>query len=432
MRLFEIFLMVAITFSLINLISIKNFKLKALLSITSIGFSTISVIFEGFRLAMIPAYLLSIMLLLIFTIRTLRPNAKRRKILNRIGVTFLILIFALSIGLEILLPVINLPKPTGSYFVGSTRLAFTDFSRKGIITNTDEYRKVPVQIWYPASTIDNKKRLNWINNDAIESFSKCKRIPNILGQLSLIKTNSYFDAELSSEEEKYPLIVFSGGSAMFNGQNVIQMEELASHGYIVCAVGHPYDDFACIYPDDSIVEYNQEHLSALGGEVNEAIALVKKEFGGDDADPAFGRNVLRNCKTNNADVSIWSEDMVFVANELTKLNNSSNNIFKGKLDISKMGIFGHSFGGAAAGEACLHDERFKGFINLDGSPFGTAVDNVIQQPFMVLTVGKDEKRIISSAYSEKQKNFTTVYIEGAEHMNFSDFNTILPNIGKAI
>jgi predicted dienelactone hydrolase len=36
------------------------------------------------------------------------------------------------------------------------------------------------------------------------------------------------------------------------------MEKLASHGYIVFAVGHPYDDFAYIYPDGKITPYSKK------------------------------------------------------------------------------------------------------------------------------------------------------------------------------
>jgi hypothetical protein len=251
--------------------------------------------------------------------------------------------------------------------------------------------------------------------------------------------------KLSPAEDKYPVILFSGGGAMFNGQNVIQMEELASHGYIVCAVGHPYDDFACIYPDGFILPYDPKHLAALGDDVGRAIAAAKTKFGGNDSNPGFNGYILRNCSLNNDDVRIWREDMSFAADELARLNGGDNdgdnngkkddtgglgNMFAGRLDMANLGIFGHSFGGAAAGETCLRDERFKAFINMDGSPFGTAVDNVIRQPFMILTVGKNVKRIISRGYCADQKNFMTVYIEGSEHMNFSDFNTILPNIGS--
>ena len=447
MRLFEILVMAVNAILLINIILKRSSRTgNIILPVLSMAFAILSILSEGFRLFMVPAYMLTVFLLLHGVIRTIPKKSAAKRQVNRIsktaGTVTLILIFVISVASAFLFPVIDLPKPTGSYPVGTTLAAFTDDSRKEPHTDSGEYRKIPVQIWYPASDTAGKKRVNWLNSEKVSKiFAKCKHVPDIFGQLNLIKTNSYFDTGLSADKRKYPVILFSGGGAMFNGQNVIQMEELASHGYIVCAVGHPYDDFACIYPDGSVIPYDPEHLDALGDDTGKAIDTAKGKLKAGDKDPEFDGYVIRSCSLNNSDAIHWSGDMSFVADELARLNGDDNGdmkdktgelqkLFVGRLDMSNLGIFGHSFGGATAGETCLRDNRFKAFINMDGAPFGTAVDNVIRQPFMILTVGKNIKRIISGAYSADQKNFMIVYIEGAEHMNFSDFNTILPNIGK--
>lgn len=430
------------------------------LPVLSMVFAIISMLSEGFRLFMVPAYLLTVFLLhgiaRAITKKTAayetavtadtsvsNTSVRSKRHVSRkpgiFGTVILILIFAISVALAYLFPVIDLPEPAGPYPVGTKLAAFTDASRKEPHTVSGEHRKIPVQIWYPASDTAEKKRVNWlINKKMSRIFAECKKVPDIFGQLNLVKTNSYLDAGLSADKGKYPVILFSGGGAMFNGQNVIQMEELASHGYIVCAVGHAYDDFACTFPDGSVIPYDPEHLKALGNETGKAIDRAESELKAGDNDPEFGRFILRGCSLNNSDAITWSRDMSFAADELARLNGGDNNgmedntdnMFLGRLDMANLGVFGHSFGGAAAGETCLRDERFKAFINMDGSPFGTAVDNVIRQPFMILTVGKNVKRIISSGYCVDQKNFMTVYIEGSEHMNFSDFNIILPNIGS--
>ena len=49
------------------------------------------------------------------------------------------------------------------------------------------------------------------------------------------------------------------------------------------------------------------------------------------------------------------------------------------------GIFGWSFGGAVAAEACRQDARFKACLNLDGWMFGPAADYPSTQPYMVLS-----------------------------------------------
>ena len=466
MRLFEIILAVAAGISVINMIFFHNPRAGLLLPATAASAAALSIAFEVYRLIMVPLYLLSLILLIPGITRSIRGKratgfmkAKTAaiRIINAAGIAMLTLIFIASLSLAVLFPVIDLPEPSGSYPVGTTLMAFIDTSRASTAGTSAGYRNIPVRIWYPASNTSGKQRASWMSSGEISSlFAKCKNVPDILGQLTLIKTNSYLNAGISEGGENYPVILFSGGGAMFNGQNVIQMEELASHGYIVCAVGHPYDDFACEYPDGTIIPYDPQHLKALSKDIQSSLENAKKQYGEDGSNPEFIRYVLHNCTLNTADAFNWSEDMSFVADELTRLNNGEGtacgeqnmidaamppvnaepgmtdmmDMFAGRFDMERLGIFGHSFGGAAAGEACLRDNRFKAFINMDGTPFGTAIDNVIPQPFMILTVGKDEKSIISEAYNEGQKNFTVVHIEGAEHMNFSDFNTILPSIGK--
>jgi pimeloyl-ACP methyl ester carboxylesterase len=92
-----------------------------------------------------------------------------------------------------------------------------------------------------------------------------------------------------------------------------------------------------------------------------------------------------------------------------------------------MGVFGHSFGGATAGEVCLHDKRFKTFINMDGAPSGEAINNIIEQPFMVMTSGP----YIDAGYNKGQKNYLVVTIEGSEHFDYADFTILFPNFKYA-
>lgn len=54
---------------------------------------------------------------------------------------------------------------------------------------------------------------------------------------------------------------------------------------------------------------------------------------------------------------------------------------------------------------------------------------------MILTTSPDKnskKLSVSDGYSENQKNFLVVSINGTEHMNFTDLNTVVPNAGKAL
>jgi dienelactone hydrolase len=62
-----------------------------------------------------------------------------------------------------------------------------------------------------------------------------------------------------------------------------------------------------------------------------------------------------------------------VLDYLTELNaGDPQGRFTGRLDLSHVGIFGYSFGGAVALETCRRDGRFLAAMNLDGLLFGAA------------------------------------------------------------
>ena len=53
--------------------------------------------------------------------------------------------------------------------------------------------------------------------------------------------------------------------------------------------------------------------------------------------------------------------------------------------VPAAGIFGWSFGGAVAAEACRQDARFTAGLNMDGWMFGPAADHPAAQPYLVLS-----------------------------------------------
>jgi predicted dienelactone hydrolase len=68
---------------------------------------------------------------------------------------------------------------------------------------------------------------------------------------------------------------------------------------------------------------------------------------------------------------------VDVVDELDEWNDTG--FFKGKLDLSNVGVFGHSRGGGAAGESLLIDSKIKAVANIDGVQWGQIVDTLFHQ-----------------------------------------------------
>jgi hypothetical protein len=110
----------------------------------------------------------------------------------------MILLTFVSITPALMFPSYNSMTATGPYTAATLRYTYTDESRIEAFANSGENRKVNVAFWYPQ---------------------------NVDG------------------DETYPLIVFSHGGLGLETSNETLFRELASHGYVICSIGHPYHAF---------------------------------------------------------------------------------------------------------------------------------------------------------------------------------------------
>ena len=135
-------------------------------------------------------------------------------------------------------------------------------------------------------------------------------------------------------------------------------------------------------------------------------------------------------------LAAWTTDTAFVLDRLAQLNASdASGKFKGRLDMTRVGVFGHSFGGATAAQFCHDDTRCKAAIDVDGQPFGSVVREGLHQPFMFLM--SDHKGESDPESVQIMANIQSIYdrlppdgrlrieIRGANHFLFSDDGALL-------
>ena len=126
-------------------------------------------------------------------------------------------------------------------------------------------------------------------------------------------------------------------------------------------------------------------------------------------------------------VARWSLDIVDVINELDSWNNTG--FFKGTLEVTNVGVFGHSRGGGAAGNSLLIDDRIKAGANIDGVQWGQIVDTVFQKPFLFLAADwpADHENLNQHAYVNRSTSyFYEGMVHGSAHSNFMDIPFMIP------
>lgn len=343
------------------------------------------------------------------------------KTTKRVMISLLGVILLLIIAIHLILPVVDLPSPKGKYQVGTQLFSFTDNSRKEIYANSNTQRMLPVQVWYPTEEkfCGDKEPEFYMEKESCKNFERVLGIPYLLRHLASVKTNSYKEVPISNQEHKYPVVIFSHGYTGLIGQNTVQMETLASNGYIVFSIAHTYEAAESRFPDGVSIPFSEEQSNKLDDDWDKYSYLEGA------SNYEYYKQTLDEKGTVFESLNVWRDDTIFVANQIEKLNKGEIlSQFKGKLDVNNMGIFGHSFGGATAGQACAADKRFKAGINMDGSPF--LVYNNLSQPFMLMTSSESKKSIIDG-YHPKQK-MLIVAVNDAEHNDFTDMTMLLPGL----
>lgn len=303
-----------------------------LLFITII-FTLLHLFLEGYRWQMVPSYAL----LGLFT--WLRNREAQTSYALSMG-----LLLLLSVFLPAAAPVVKLPPPTGPFTVGTAVFHWTDSSRTEWFTDElDDLREILVQLWYPAQASDDADAASYIDhvNLRAEAIGEQVGLPAfMLKHLNLVTTHASTNA--SAQDGVFPLIIFSHGLGGTRTQNTVLMEELASHGYAVAAIDHPFDANMTVFPEN---EKNGRPK----------IADYRSAIPDGTADSLWLEIRNRQLNTRVADV-------VFTLNQLESIPTPVHE----RIDFGRVGIAGHSFGGATAVLTARKDHRIKAVVALDG------------------------------------------------------------------
>lgn len=122
-------------------------------------------------------------------------------------------------------------------------------------TNTQEHyhhRELIAYIYYPSSHQPSHPSLPY-DHDALNNAKGFVSLKSKFPQLLLkgwdsLKTYAQPNALIASSS-RYPVIIVSHGAAPVVQSYTYLLEELASHGYIVVGINHPYVAGITRYPD---------------------------------------------------------------------------------------------------------------------------------------------------------------------------------------
>ncbi len=357
---------------------------------------------------------------------------------RRLSGFFVFTSLIITAALVYIFPVFKLPTPTGAYDVGTEVFHFVDVAREEIFTDIiDDKRALMVQVWYPAEAISGRGVPFMEDERLLNAMASGYGLPGFsFNHLKYVYSHAYSEALISEAKNAYPLIIMNHGFGSSKSLHTSQAEKLASHGYIVASIDHTYNTFGTLFPDGTLTTNNSGAL-----------------FSGD--------NDYETEKDNRDLVGkVLTDDVAFVLDQFEAIN--SGHILSrlsGKIDMTHVGTIGHSIGGATAYDAAF-DERITAGVNLDGGLYLINDNKELSKPFMFMlsesgfesldrvmvgddysdeelekmgnsrewndAVIKDKKIEIERMKQPALSGGEIVYIDGSEHLNFTDVQHFSP------
>ena len=286
------------------------------------------------------------------------------KIVNRFTGTILGAWFLISAFIPWAVPVFTMPAPEGDFSIGSETFHWVDSSRLEWFTdeNDNDVREIMVQAWYPSENSDSIGTNSYMDfmNLRSKTLASAGKIPAFLpSHLDMISTNTRNDVACSNKLEKYPVLIFSHGITGSRHLHQILFEHLASKGYVVFAPDHSFDANIAIFPDGKIADYRSE----ITGHPD-SVLIREKQINTRAFDVGFIIDQIREIETGMID---------------SKLS--------GRLDLDRVALGGHSYGGATAILASHNHEIVKACVVLDGwiSPIpDKVISEGINVPFLFM------------------------------------------------
>jgi dienelactone hydrolase len=373
------------------------------LSLAGLGLGVLVLALEGVHWQLVPWQLLALVCAAVALLRRQRL-ARSRRIVRVVGRAALML-GILGGGLGLLAArVPQLPRPSGAHLVGSVIFHWTDPQRpETFAASAGERRQVVAQAWYPTET----------PGPPVPYFEAQGRLPGYVdpypawfyGDFDQVDTHASAAPPVSAERPTWPVLLFLPGWGAPREEYSGLCADLASRGYVVVALSHPYESTVTVLADGRVVG------------------------------TAAGASILG---ANMADMTpIRTADSRFVLDQLGHLEQvEPHSPLVGHLDVGHMGIVGHSMGGAAAAQVVAEDPRFLVGVNLDGTlPEALASSWHLAAPFLWLQSDGQQQ----ASYVQVRDRLLAgvpgsdlLVVGGTSHTSFTDLSAYMSPLGRSV
>ena len=301
-----------------------------------------------------------------------------------------------------------LPRPTGDHGVGRVTYYLLDSSRDDLRgTQKDHKREFIVQVWYPARAGSKGKPAAWFLPEWVRLGADYRgfleKSPDPAARdsqnyMSSVVVHAQEEVPLASSPKRFPVILLAPGSMSFPSKYTSLAEDLASHGFIVVGDTPVGNGITVPFPAGNVTH---GYRGAMFDE--------------------------------------WAGDLIYEIDQLRIWNETKGHLFFGRVDLNRIGAFGHSAGGLIVARIPRTDKRVKAIALLDPGYVepedGQAIPVLVLKSDHVDSENSREKAKSETEYVQRATPGIQMKLLGSEHASFTDLAVLpafnLPGDGKA-
>lgn len=297
----------------------------------------------------------------------------------------MIVVTVIALAPAIVFPQYKSPKVTGEYKVTTSTYTYTDKNRMEEFTDKEQHRSVNVEFWYP-----------------------------------------------KNGNGTYPLLVFSHGAYGIKDSNSSTYTELASHGYVVVSIDHPYHSFYTRSEDGTLAMINSDFSHEVEN-MNNGVYSNEEQY-----------NIIQKW------MKLRTDDMNFVIDTILKKAEGDNNSLYQHINTEKIGVFGHSMGGAASVWLSRERDDIRAIVNIDAPFFSELIYKKEMDDFVasgedfttpLLNIYSDDvwrqlesnsTYVANKPNNEHFKDAYTTHFKGAKHLTLTDLQLFSPILANTL
>ena len=353
-----------------------------------------------FALALVILIVRLLFELIRFSVRRKKASGLKHKAAAVASGVLSVVFVALSLAPAFIFTNYNGLENTGEHNVVTASAILVDKNRTDTFENDGSFREVPIHFFYP------------------------------------------------QDDGSYPLVIFSHGAFGYYQSNFSTYTELASHGYVVAALDHPHHAFFTSDTSGNTVIVDNGFINDVmkisGDDVSEEeiFSITQDWMKLRTDDENFVLDTVKQAAANRSLGDEWN----------TRQENDILTVLS-RTDVDKIGLMGHSMGGATSVAIGRERDDIDAVVVLDGTMLSERIsvkDGKYQYidesyPVPVIDFTKEIDYNNRELYSEENgyayvnsyvvenaKDGKTVICSGVKHMDFTDLPLISPFLASML